>query len=105
MLQLADTLRGTSLPPDVKSDTVSLYDAEKEYFALQHALFMTAFVAVLGGFCFLITSFYLERDRDAATQLIKIQDKSGLDNTAINDPSEESNRDESDRLLIGARCT
>jgi hypothetical protein len=104
--KVSDSLRGTSHPPDVKSNSVSMHDAEREFFALQRASFMTAFVAVMGGFCFLVTSFYLVQDRDAAVQLINIKEKSRSDDdVCINDPSEESKDDESDRLLTGVRCT
>lgn len=114
MSQISDTLRGTSHTPDVNNADAD--QAESEFFALQYASFITPFVAVLGGACFLIASFYLEEDRLAALQLIEIQDGGSRspDRTAVNsgDDAGSQNWDESpkwdnesDQLLTGATCT
>lgn len=49
-------------------------DPSVEFHSLQYALFTTSFVEVLGGGFFLITSLYIERDRENAARELEGND-------------------------------
>ncbi|XP_023215591.1 protein spinster homolog 1-like [Centruroides sculpturatus] len=42
-----------------------------KYISLQYALFITTFVLVIGGFCFLITALYIVNDKKRCTLIVK----------------------------------
>ena len=111
VLQISDSLRGTSHTPDVKHATPA--EARQEYFALQHASYITTFVAVLGGACFLVTSFYLVQDRKAAVDATRANKRSS-ERVLVNSGEDEDNDNskepskwdyDTECLVSGATCT
>lgn len=46
------------------NSTISREDKLDEFHALQYALFITAFVEVLGGIFFLLSAIYIIRDKE-----------------------------------------
>lgn len=66
-LQISDQIRGSRV-----SDT----DRAR---SMEYSLLMTTFISVLGGLCFIICSWYLVKDRDAAEEYTRAnEDDSSL---------------------------
>lgn len=62
LLQISDRIRGSG---DSDADHAK---------SMEYSLLMTTFISVLGGFCFIMCSLYLVKDREAAEEYTRVHD-------------------------------
>lgn len=93
--QISDQIRGSRVS-----------DADRAR-SMEYSLLMTTFISVLGGLCFIICSWYLVKDREAAEECTRAnEDESSLlgsiaagdENQALR--NDESFDDERDALIV-----
>ena len=96
------------------SDQIRSNDSDADHArSMEYSLLMTSFISLLGGLCFLICSWYLVKDRDAAEEYTRTnEDDSSLlgsiaaDNYLANGDENQALRndedfnDERDALIV-----
>ena len=85
---------------------------------MEYSLLMTTFISVLGGFCFIMCSLYLVKDREAAEEYTRTQEDTssllgsvtsdnyaatGDENQAVENTDDDD--DDDDKLLEAAPVT
>lgn len=61
-IQVSDLIRGSKTTDAARATS------------MEYSLLMTTFISVLGGFCFIMCSFYLEKDREKADEYNRTHD-------------------------------